>query len=111
VVGEPGERVAVHEHLGGGGNAVVVVEGAGVEDEAVGDAAVVGELFASTAFDLEGGGAAGADVPHEQPGEQDDGESEGGEQAWVCVLQVLAGSAQQVEYDLEKGPHVAMKQA
>ena len=66
VVGDAGDAVAVHEQLGGGAGAFFAVEGAGVDDAAVGDAALRGEVFAAAAFELGGGRTAAAS---DQPGD------------------------------------------
>jgi hypothetical protein len=66
VVGDSCDSIAVEEHLWCGRGAVVAIEGAGVEDDAVGDAANLYDVIAAAAFELEGGGALEID---EEPGE------------------------------------------
>ena len=62
VVGNPGDAVAVKQQVGRDAVALFAVVGAGVDDAAVGDAAVEGEVLAAAAFQLDGGRAAAADV-------------------------------------------------
>ena len=62
VVGDAGDAVAVEQEVGRGTDAFGAVVGAGVDDAAVGDAAVEGEVLTSAAFELDGRGATAADV-------------------------------------------------
>jgi len=88
VVDDAGEAIAVDEDFGGGVEAVFAGEGAGVEDEAVGDAAVDGEVLAAAALKLFGRGPARDDEPPDSADEQDDAGGDGSGDAGVmpdCV--------------------------
>jgi hypothetical protein len=88
VVGDACEAVAVDEHVGGWGDAVVAGDGAGVEDEAVGDAAVEGKVLAATALDLFGRGAAQADDEIDERRDKDNSSGDAAEEARVAVVQL-----------------------
>ena len=63
VVGHSGETVAVEKDVRGRRDAVFAVEGAGVDEMAIGDAADEGEMFAATALQFLSSGALRADEP------------------------------------------------
>ncbi len=88
VVGDAGEAVAVDEDVGCWGDAVVAGEGAGVEDDAVGDAACAGEVFAAAALDLVGVWAAEVEDEPDEADEDYDAYGDAGEEARVAVVQL-----------------------
>ena len=94
VVGDAGEAVAVEEDFGGGGNAVFAVEGAGIDEVAVRDAADGCEAFAAAAFDFFRGGAARAD---DEPASGSEDEGTCGDAAYEAGIMVLEQLREMVE--------------
>ena len=98
VVGDAGEAVAVDQDLGGGRDAVFAGEGAGVEDDAVGDAAGAGELFAAAALDFFSRGAAQVNDEPDEAGECDDAGCDAADEPGIAMVQqpseVLEGGIQ-----------------
>ncbi len=89
VVRDAGKAVAVDEDVGGGGDAIFAGEGAGVEDDAVGDAAGAGEVFTAAALDLVGVGTAQVDDEPDTGHKDDNAHGDAGEKARVAVVQLL----------------------
>ena len=89
VVGDSGETVAVEKNLWSGGDAVFAVEGTGVYEVAVGDAADGGDVFAAATLQLFGGRAAGADDEVGGCASDDDAGSDAAEDAGIVVLEQL----------------------
>ena len=96
VVGDAGEAVAVEKDFGAGGDAVFAVEGAGVDEMAIGDAAGEGELLAAAALELFCSGAAGADEPVGGGCCDDDTGGDAADEAGVQITKFTVGKL----YDL-----------
>jgi hypothetical protein len=88
VVGDAGEAVAVDEDVGRWRDAVIPGEGAGVEDDAVGDATGEGEMLAAAALDLFWRRSAQIDDEPDQPRDEDNSSGDAGEEARVAVVEL-----------------------
>ncbi len=89
VVGDAGEAVTVDEDLGCGGDTVFAIEGEGVYDDAVADAAFGGDALTAAALYLFWGRGAPADNEPDQDAKDDSANDQRHDEAGIAVAEML----------------------